>query len=96
MFEQQVTFLYSTDLAHSTAFYRETMALPLVLDQGGCQIFRVSRDSFLGICQCADGASASTDGIIVTLEHVYSRHARILKKRAIEPITWIIRVTPID
>jgi len=67
MFDQQVTFIYATDLARSAAFYGGTLGLPLVLDQGTCQILRVSRDGFLGVCQCGDGASVKPDGIIVTL-----------------------------
>jgi len=67
MFDQQVTFLYATDLARSVTFYSETLGLPLVLDQGGCQIFKVSQDGFLSICQCHDGRSVSPDGVIVTL-----------------------------
>ncbi|MFP6746093.1 MAG: hypothetical protein VCD66_00645, partial [Alphaproteobacteria bacterium] len=30
------------------------------------------------------------------LEHVLFEHARILKKRAIEPTTWIARANPIS
>ena len=66
-FDQQVTFLYAADLARSTAFYGGTLGLPLVLDQGACQIFKISHDGFLGICQCDDGAAATPDSIIVTL-----------------------------
>ncbi len=67
MFDQQVTFLYTVNYARSIAFYREVLGLPLVLDQGACQIFRVSRDGFLGICECGPSSSATPDGIIVTL-----------------------------
>ncbi len=67
MFDQQVTFLYGADLARSAAFYGETLGLPLALDQGACQIFQVSPDSFIGVCQCAEGGNVKPDGIIVTL-----------------------------
>ncbi len=67
MFDQQVTFLYTADFTRSITFYGGILGLPLALDQGACQIFRVSRDSFLGICQCAPPASATPEGIIVTL-----------------------------
>jgi catechol 2,3-dioxygenase-like lactoylglutathione lyase family enzyme len=33
MFDQQVTFLYTADLARSAAFYGQTLGLPLALDQ---------------------------------------------------------------
>jgi len=48
-FDQFVTFLYTRDLERSAAFYGELLGLPLVLDQGGCRIFRVARDGFLGV-----------------------------------------------
>lgn len=53
-FDQQVTFLYTHDLAVSAHFYGEVFGLPVVLDQGLCRIYRVSGDAFLGICQRAD------------------------------------------
>jgi len=49
--DQQITFLYARDLARSAAFYEDILGLPLVLDQGGCRIYRVVGESFLGICQ---------------------------------------------
>lgn len=63
-FEQQVTFLYTADLAVTARFYEEVIGLTLVLDQGSCRIYRVSGDSFLGFCQ---RAGASPSGVIVTL-----------------------------
>jgi catechol 2,3-dioxygenase-like lactoylglutathione lyase family enzyme len=67
MFDQFVTFLYTRDLERSAAFYGETLGLPLVLDQGACRIFRVSRDGFLGVCRCGPTRPCSPDGVIVTL-----------------------------
>ena len=52
-FDQQVTFLYTRDLAASARFYGDLLGLPLVLDQGPCRIYRVSGDAFLGVCQRA-------------------------------------------
>lgn len=49
--DQQVTFLYTHDLAGTARFYEEVMGLPLALDQGTCRIYRVSRDGYLGFCQ---------------------------------------------
>ena len=67
MFDQQVTFLYASDLIESARFYRETLGLELVLDQGPCQIFRVAGDAFLGVCQCSGERPSSSDGVIVTM-----------------------------
>lgn len=62
-FEQQVTFLYTTDLAATSYFYEKLIGLPLALDQGACRIYQVSADGFLGFCE-REGATPS--GVIVT------------------------------
>jgi catechol 2,3-dioxygenase-like lactoylglutathione lyase family enzyme len=67
VFDQFVTFLYTRDLERSAAFYGELLGLPLVLDQGGCRIFRVARDAFIGICRCSEARPCSPGGVIVTL-----------------------------
>ena len=67
VFDQFVTFLYARDLERSAAFYGDAIGLPLVLDQGGCRIFQVSPDAFLGICSCTEARPCSPDGVIVTL-----------------------------
>jgi catechol 2,3-dioxygenase-like lactoylglutathione lyase family enzyme len=64
--DQQVTFLYTRDLAATARFYEEVLGLPLVLDQGSCRIYRVSSDGFLGFCQ-SDNAPEKPAGIIFTL-----------------------------
>ncbi|MCB9451604.1 MAG: VOC family protein [Anaerolineaceae bacterium] len=67
--QQQVTFLYTYDLEISAKFYGDILKLSLVLDQGTCRIYRVARDSFLGICQ-RDGMtrdSAAINRVIITL-----------------------------
>lgn len=62
---QQVTFLYTRDLAGTAVFYEDVLGLPLVLDQGSCRIYRVSGDAFLGFCQRAQ-APEEPQGIIFT------------------------------
>lgn len=64
-FDQQVTFLYTRNLVDTAAFYEGLLGLPLVLDQGGCRIYRVSGDAFLGFCERAE-APAEPAGIIFT------------------------------
>jgi catechol 2,3-dioxygenase-like lactoylglutathione lyase family enzyme len=64
--EQQITFLYTRDLAATAAFYEETLGLPLVLDQGSCRIYRVSGDAFVGFCQPVETPEQPA-GIIFTL-----------------------------
>ena len=64
--EQQVTFLYTRDIAESAAFYEQILELPLVLDQGTCRIYAVSSSGYLGICY-SDQAPQQPQGIIFTL-----------------------------
>jgi len=75
-FEQQVTFLYTADLAATAHFYEALIGLPLVLDQGSCRIYRVSDDGFLGFCQ---RSGASPAGVIVTFvtQDVDGWHTRL-------------------
>lgn len=63
--DQQVTFLYTQNLAATDRFYGEIMELPLVLDQGSCRIYQVGADSFLGFCERVE-APAQPVGIIFT------------------------------
>jgi catechol 2,3-dioxygenase-like lactoylglutathione lyase family enzyme len=46
-----VTFVYADPPEPCWRFYGEALALPLVLDQGGCRIYRVAGDAFLGVCR---------------------------------------------
>ena len=47
---EQITFLYTADLAASARFYGEQLGLPLVVDQGSCRVYRVNAAAFIGIC----------------------------------------------
>lgn len=78
-FEQQVTFLYTADLAATTRFYEEMLGLPIALDQGSCRIYRVSEDGFLGFCE---RAGAAPSGVIVTFvtQDVDEWHACLLAR----------------
>lgn len=62
---QMVTFLYTADLPATAAFYADLLRLPLVLDQGGCRIYRVGTDAFLGICRTERPIDSRS--VIVTL-----------------------------
>jgi catechol 2,3-dioxygenase-like lactoylglutathione lyase family enzyme len=50
-FEQNITFLYTQNMAQTARFYEEVLGLPLVRDQGTCRIYRISQDGFIGFCQ---------------------------------------------
>lgn len=49
--DSTITFLRVADLERSHLFYGEAMGLPLVLDQGGCRIYRLTESSCLGVCE---------------------------------------------
>ncbi|MCU0511427.1 MAG: VOC family protein [Anaerolineae bacterium] len=62
---EQITFLYTTDLARSAPFYEQALGLPLALDQGGCRLYRViGGRAYLGLCQRA--TPRTPDGVIFT------------------------------
>lgn len=63
-FDQQVTFLYTRDLAASARFYEDVLGLELALDQGACRIYRAAPGSFIGLCQRDDAAENSRDVIV--------------------------------
>jgi catechol 2,3-dioxygenase-like lactoylglutathione lyase family enzyme len=63
---QQVTFLYTRDLTATARFYEEVLGLKLVLDQGDCRIYNVSRDGYLGFCRRQE-APEEPAGVILTL-----------------------------
>src|SRR5690606_14872304 len=58
-------FFYTQDGPKTWAFYEQVIGLPLVLDQGGCRIYRVAGDSYVGFCE-REGARP-TDGALFTL-----------------------------
>ncbi|NNF80238.1 MAG: VOC family protein [Rhizobiales bacterium] len=84
MFDQQITFLYASNLTQSSRFYQNVLGLELVLDQGTCHIFQVAGAAFLGICQCSDERPSSSDGVIVTLvsSDVEGWHERLVAASA--------------
>lgn len=64
--EQQVTFLYTSDLARTADFYERVLGLVLALDQGVCRIYRVTETAFVGFCT-RKGRTVNTDDVIFTL-----------------------------
>ena len=49
--DQQITFLYTSDLTETIAFYENIMGFELALDQGSCRIYQISPNAFLGLCK---------------------------------------------
>jgi catechol 2,3-dioxygenase-like lactoylglutathione lyase family enzyme len=64
--DQQVTFLYTRDMAATAEFYESILELPLVLDQGSCRIYETGGGCFLGFCQRTETPEEPV-GVIVTL-----------------------------
>jgi catechol 2,3-dioxygenase-like lactoylglutathione lyase family enzyme len=68
MFDSQVTFLYTADAAASRRFYEEVLELDCVLVQdGGCRIYRTGPASFVGLCTAREGRTANPNGVILCL-----------------------------
>ncbi len=78
MMDQQITFLFVTDLERSAAFYSGILGFDEVLDQGTCRIYRAASQAFVGICERPD--SVSPDGVILTFvtDDVDGWHHRII------------------
>jgi catechol 2,3-dioxygenase-like lactoylglutathione lyase family enzyme len=63
-FDSQITFCYTRDLDETARFYEELLGLSLVLDQGGCRIYRVTAGAYVGFCG-REGAPRP-EGVILT------------------------------
>ena len=51
---EQITFLYTADLAATADFYENILGFELWLDQGACRIYAVSKNGFVGFCERED------------------------------------------
>lgn len=98
--DQQITFIFVSDLARSARFYEETMGFELWLDQGSCRIYEVlNRSGLIGICQTSDDSKGaykadSGDSVILTIvtqdvdawyEHLQSNGVAFDKAPATNP-----------
>ncbi len=63
-FDQQITFLATSDLAATAHFYEQLLGLSLWLDQGDCRIYQVTAGGYLGFCQ---RPAAGAAGVILCL-----------------------------
>jgi catechol 2,3-dioxygenase-like lactoylglutathione lyase family enzyme len=73
-FSQLVTFLRVTDLDRSTSFYRDTLGLEVVLDQGDCRILRVTDTAFIGICAREEPADKNSTLVTLVTDAVDAWH----------------------
>lgn len=74
--DSAITFLRTADIEASSRFYSEGLGLTLVLDQGGCRIFRLNDDAYLGICERGPEVESKIVVTIVT-DDVDAWHARV-------------------
>lgn len=51
---EQITFVYTTQPEAMWRFYGETLGLGLTFEKGGCRIYRVTPNSYIGVCHRAD------------------------------------------
>jgi len=49
-FTSGITFLQTENLEETTKFYSEIMKCPVVVDQGQCKIFQITKESYIGFC----------------------------------------------
>ena len=49
-FTSAITFLQTEDLQKTTEFYTEIMKCPIIVDQGQCKIFQITKESYIGFC----------------------------------------------
>jgi catechol 2,3-dioxygenase-like lactoylglutathione lyase family enzyme len=47
----QITFIYTVDIEKSAHFYQHQLGLTMTLDQGGCRVYHVTGNAYLGVCQ---------------------------------------------
>lgn len=62
---QMILFLYAEKYQETKHFCEDILGLSLVLDQGGCRIYRTGLASYIGYCDRKD--SRVKNGIIITL-----------------------------
>jgi catechol 2,3-dioxygenase-like lactoylglutathione lyase family enzyme len=77
--DAQITFGYTRDPEATWRFYEEVLGLRLVLDQGGCRIYRAAGDAYLGMCHRA--GAPRPEGVILTLvtDDVDGWHRRLVE-----------------
>ncbi|MDJ0973164.1 MAG: VOC family protein [Planctomycetota bacterium] len=77
-YEAAITFCNVPDLAEVSAFYETVLGLPLVLDQGGCRIFRVAGSGYFGFCERDGVPQTETVLLTLVLDDVDGLHQRLV------------------
>ena len=61
-----VVFTYTNDLPEASTVFREVLELEFVVDQGACHIFRLTEESYIGVCDLPDRPTES-GAVTITL-----------------------------
>jgi predicted enzyme related to lactoylglutathione lyase len=64
-FEQNITFLHTSDLQATAHFYEQVLGLKLARDQGLCLIYHASASGLIGFCKHMK--TGDPQGVILTL-----------------------------
>ncbi len=87
-----ITFCYTQNMEKSHWFYSDVLELPMVLDQGGCRIYRVAGDSYIGFCSKFEKKQDSnvtitlvTDDVDLWFDRVKASGCEIIKPPAPTP-----------
>jgi len=66
--EDQITFLYCSDIRETARFYEKILGFELVVDQGNCRIVRAAQEGggYLGYCERLE-EKRNSGGILITL-----------------------------
>ena len=51
--DRSIVFTYTNDLPSASRFFRQVLGLDFVVDQGPCHIFRLTDESFIGVCDAS-------------------------------------------
>lgn len=63
---QTIIFTYTDDLIKASEFFRDILELDFVVDQGACHIFRLTDESYIGVCSLPDRPKEKA-GVTITL-----------------------------
>lgn len=74
--DSSITFLKVKDIERSARFYENGLGLVMVLDQGGCRIYKLTDEAFIGVCE-RDADPASNIIFTFVTDDVDGWHQRI-------------------
>lgn len=73
-FKATILWFYYSDLAAAERFVSETLARPLIVDQGWAKIHQVAPNAWLGLVDSARGMHSYTEQKAVAMEFLEERH----------------------